>query len=900
MGSSRPGAVHSITGTAREGTETFSVSEQPASQVPAKDKPWESGIFVLGQVHGRASHFLVDTGASVSVLSLAAYEELPQSRRPTLRPPSIQICGVAGTHIPISGVAEMTLVFAGVPVVHEMVVADIPLDAILGQDILLEHQGKLDLSNLTLRLKGVVLTCWTQSEGHISCRVIIKNDVTIPPWSQQMVPIDIVNAGFLSGDGLIQPSPQAIETYEVLLLPGVISTRKDKLLARLVNFGEESVTLHSRLCIGSCESYYENEPQRDAFNSASGIAVVDVISGLPPHLQELLEDSCTELTPDERYRLKQLLIEFQGIFAKDKSDMGKCNLVKHKINTGTTLPIKLPPRRLPIGKRQIEREEVQSMLNQGVIQPSVSPWASPVVLVKKKDGSTRFCVDYRRLNDVTTHDAYPIPRVDDSLDALAGGKWFNTMDLMSGFWQIAMDPESREKTAFATSSMGLFEFRTMPFGLTNAPATFQRLMESVLRGLQWEECLLYLDDIIVVGSSVEQCLERLRHVFQRLRQANLKLKPSKCAFFRTSVKFLGHIVSKDGVHTDPEKIKAVREWPAPKSVKDVRSFMGLCSYYRRFISRFAERARALHKLTAKGVAFEWTETCQTAFDDLKGALTSAPILAYPLPEGQYLLDTDASGEAVGAVLSQDQDKVEKVIGYYSNAMTRAEQSYCVTRKELLAVVLALRHFHPYIYGRHIILRTDNSAVSWMRSLKAPTGQTARWLETIGTYDLEVVHRPGRVHNNADALSRKPCASCAHQQELALNDAQDGAKPVTETQDGAQPVTEAQNCAQPVTETQDGAQPATKTQDGAQPVTKTQDGAQSATETQHTAQPAIDAQDGAQPAMGAHVGAISAIETHGAVQSSTGTNVQSTIEIHGIGVITRRHGPIESQMRQNQG
>ena len=212
------------------------------------------------------------------------------------------------------------------------------------------------------------------------------------------------------------------------------------------------------------------------------------------------------------------------------------------------------------------------MLEKGVIQPSTSPWAAPIVLVTKKDGTTRFCVDYRALNCASVKDAYPLPRIDDSLDALNGGRYFCTMDLMSGFWQIKMNPKDQEKTAFSTS-IGLYEFKAMPFGLVNAPATFERLMETVLRGLQWEECLVYMDDIIVAGDSISQCLERLEHVFQRLQEAGLKLKPSKCNFFQKEVHFLGHVVSEEGIHTDPGKIAVVQDWPVPTTQKQVRSFL---------------------------------------------------------------------------------------------------------------------------------------------------------------------------------------------------------------------------------------------------------------------------------------------------------------------------------------
>ncbi|VDI53522.1 Hypothetical predicted protein [Mytilus galloprovincialis] len=272
-----------------------------------------------------------------------------------------------------------------------------------------------------------------------------------------------------------------------------------------------------------------------------------------------------------------------------------------------------------------------------------------------------------------------------------------------------------------------------------------------------------MDDIISISSTFEEGLGRLERIFIRLQNAHLKLKPAKCIFFQKQVRFLGHIVSEEGISTDLEKTKAIDDWPVPKSAKQVRSFLGLCSYYRRFVKGFAAIARPMHKICEKNSRFAWNDECQKAFQQLKSALTSTPVLAYPLPNLPFILDTDASDKAVGAVLSQIQDGLERVIAYMSKSMNIHEQAYCVTRKELLAVIIALKTFHHYLYGQEVLLRTDNAAVSWMKNLKKPTGQTARWLEELGTYNLTVTHRAGRKHSNADALSRRPCKSCERQE-----------------------------------------------------------------------------------------------------------------------------------------
>ena len=312
------------------------------------------------------------------------------------------------------------------------------------------------------------------------------------------------------------------------------------------------------------------------------------------------------------------------------------------------------------------------MLEQGVVEPSDSPWAAPIVLVRKKDGTTRFCVDYRKLNNVTRKDAFPIPHIGDTLDTLGGSQWFCTMDLASGYWQIGMDDKDKSKTAF-TTHRGLYQFNVMPFGLSCAPATFSRVMELVLRGLQWDRCLVYLDDIIVFGRTFGQTIENLEKVFSRLRTANLKLKAKKCHMFQEEVAFLGHIVSADGVRCDPAKVSAVRNWEVPKTVLELRSFLGLASYYRRFIEGFSSIAGPLHELLKKNKVFQWSEECQNAFDILKDKLTSAPVLAYPRGGGNFILDTDCSGFGMGAVLSEIQDGEEKVIAYASHTLNKSQR-----------------------------------------------------------------------------------------------------------------------------------------------------------------------------------------------------------------------------------
>jgi hypothetical protein len=349
-------------------------------------------------------------------------------------------------------------------------------------------------------------------------------------------------------------------------------------------------------------------------------------------------------------------------------------------------------------------------------------------LVQKKDGAIRFCVDYRRVNDITLKDAYPLPRIEESLDALQGSRYFSTLDLKSGYWQVELREEDKPLTAF-TTRRGLFEWNVMPFGLTNAPATFQRLMEKVLEGLQWKVCALYLDDIIVFAPTAEEHLRRLALVLDRCGQAGLKLKPSKCEIMKTRVSFLGHVVDASGIRTERTKVKMVEEWRTPQTVTEVRSFLGLTSYYRRFIPGYATIAKPLHELTKKDVEFTWKPECQTAFESLKHHLTSADVLTLPDPKcKEFVLDTDASNYAIGAVLSQTQGGKEKVIAYASRCLDAAEKNYCVTRKEFLSVVYFMGYFRHYLLGAETVVRTDHGSLQWLKKLRNPSDQMARWIK----------------------------------------------------------------------------------------------------------------------------------------------------------------------------
>ena len=469
-------------------------------------------------------------------------------------------------------------------------------------------------------------------------------------------------------------------------------------------------------------------------------------------LYQELEDAISPALPaSDKATLLHTLRAFADVF---DDQLGYTDVIQHRIDTGSASPIRQYPCRLPFAYREEARNQVTEMLNQGVIQPSCSPWASPIVLVKKKDGKFRFCIDYRKLNAITKKDAHPLPRVDDLLDALNGSQYFSTLDLRSRYWQIGVAPEDREKTAFTTSD-GLWEFVRLPFGVSGGPATFQRAIEIVLSGLTYDTCLCYFDDVIIPSSNLQQQCERLTTVLSRFRQHNLKVKASKCSFGASQVLFLGHIVSSQGVATDPKKTAAVSELSEPKNITELRAFLGLAGYYRRFIPNFASIASPLVELTKKGSKFVWSAKQHDGFQMLKFLLCKAPILAYPQLDHPFILQTDASDLGLGAVLTQlDSRGCERVISYASRSLSDREKAYSTTEKEALAVVFGTDHFRSYLLGRKFTIITDHSALRWLNSVELK-GRLARWVLHLQEYSFDIQHRSGSSHGNADALSRLP-------------------------------------------------------------------------------------------------------------------------------------------------
>ncbi|GBN68513.1 Retrovirus-related Pol polyprotein from transposon 297, partial [Araneus ventricosus] len=588
---------------------------------------------------------LVDTGANVTLVRTDLAQKLKGNFIYTA--PNISLKTATAEKAEIHGKLDAAIECGSRKFQHKIYVADITDPCILGLDFLQKFNFMVDLEKNEIRTGGEEIPLFSASaEDSKLCSVLAKEKTIIRARSECLI------QGVPEASGkfryAVMDFPSQVSQKGVLVAATLVDLKKEAIPVRVLYLDHKPKTIDKGAVIATCEPVVDIVARPQEFSESLRL----------PSILENLEG----LNEEQRTAVKELLQEFQNLFSTSDSDVGRCNMTQHRINTGNHPPIKQYPRRLPLAKKEEAERLVKEMVDNGIIEESSGPWASPIVLVKKKDGSTRFCVDYRKLNEITIKDSYPLPRIDDTLDALNGSQWFSTLDLKSGYWQVEIHPEDKEKTAF-TTVQGLWQFKVMPFGLCNAPATFERLMETVLRGLTSEACLVYLDDIIIVGRTFQEHLNNIRKVFQRLQKANLKLSPKKCRFFRKEVSYLGHIISADGVKTDTEKTKAVVDWP---------------------------------------------------------------LLTYPRTDKEFILDTDASNEGIGAVLSQKIGNEECVIAYFSKSLGKPERNYCVTRKE------------------------------------EPEGQIARWIQRLQEYDFEIQHRKGTSHGNADALARRPCKeSCKH-------------------------------------------------------------------------------------------------------------------------------------------
>ncbi len=716
---------------------------------------------------------LLDSGATKSLLSEAVYLALPEETRPKLIDSSaIRVTVADGSTAVCRG--KVTLPILAGSNVHEaeFLVGKWSDPAIFGLEDLAALNMSIDFGSFQAACGGERVPLSDGCGKWVACPVQVAETCVVPARSHGVVTSLVTEPDLISRGSevlLLTPCEGVESDILVSIFPALHRVGCSKVPVAVLNPLSEDVIVEPGCTIAYIYNLSADHPYWDetpsytvrsaAVHQSADPTLQAEAAKLPAHLQELYLNSVENLDEEQREELAKLFVEFQDTFSRDNYDLGCTDRVKFKIDTGNHPPIRQAPRRINPQAAQAADEIIEELLLHKLIEPSNSPWASPIVMVRRKDGRYRMCIDFRKVNEVTQNvQAWPLPRIDDTLDCLVGNEYYCTNDLTAGYWQVPVDEESKWKTAFVHRS-GLYHWNRKPFGVTEAPGVFSRMMAELLSDMLYDKLLVYLDDVILFGRTVKETMSRYREFLGKMKLANLKLKPSKCVLFQKEVTFLGHVVSREGVATDPSKIEAVKCWKVPSNRKEVRSFLGLVGYYRNYIENCSTISKPLTELTSPKTPFLWTSECQQAFETLKQKLTEAPILRFPRGDGQFIVDTDASDTGLGIVLSQVQDEQEVVIAYASRTLSPAEQNYCCTRRELLAIVHGLKVFKSYLSGRYFLVRTDHSSLRYLHNFRSPEGQLARWLDWLQSFSFSIQHRPGSKNGHADALSRKgdPCA-----------------------------------------------------------------------------------------------------------------------------------------------
>ena len=712
-------------------------------------------VSTLCKVNGHQVVGIIDTAAEVTVMGRKVFQHLTGMPDP-VRKLLLKGAGIGQTFHAVE-IEPVEIEVEGVKVSQKIFVGDINDELLLGLDVLKKLGATIDVreGRLNCARKIEKGECWDKSQV-----IRLSEQLVIPANSEVVLPVRLEGLG--KEDHMFF---EAAKNIPVSIPRAVYKMSTDPVLC-LVNGSDEEVRLNKGLKLGKFfglegkNMFLDDNWDRHVRKVGGG--AVDGKVELPVELEKLAVEGGKNLGKEGKSRLRNLLYTYREAFATGDLDLGNFSGVVHTIDTGDAEPIKSPMRRTPLAFAREEDDMLESMLRAGVIRPSMSPWSSSPVLVRKKDGSIRWCIDFRGLNGVTRKDQFPIPHMDECIDALDGNIWFSKVDAANAYWQVPLDERSCEKTAFRTKK-GLFEFTRLAFGLVNAPASFSRAMALILKGLNWKVALSFLDDVCILGRDEEEHFRNLESVLGRFRDAGLKLKPKKCSFFQKEIEYLGRRVGSWGRSLTDAAKETMKKWPRPECPREVSSFLGFANFHREFVKGFSEIAEPLFKLAkkAKGVrvVWVWGEEEERAFRTLCEKLSSAPVLAIPQRgegAGRFILDTDCSATALGGVLSQEQGGKERVISFMSNVLTPAQRNYCASKREILAAYVCTEAYSVYLIDRKFLLRTDCVALTWLKTThRRYRGQMARWMEHFNEYDFDIQHVPGKDHGRADALSRIP-------------------------------------------------------------------------------------------------------------------------------------------------
>lgn len=676
---------------------------------------------------------LVDSGAQISIVSRTYANRLGLTiEKSTLG----KVTGIMDNAAKILGEIKIDfniMNFRAENVTFQ-VIEGLKHEMLIGADIMYKYCLNLDLFRKKLTYnppdKDKIDICFLSScsQNIDGKKLVLKKKIVVKPFNVRMIEVEL--EGGLGKVPLSYGEPCL--NIDGIYVPHVVCGDNNKTFMQIINVQNEPIKINRGTSIAILEEIKDKTEKETV--EIDDFSISEIYDDIDVRKEFRLDE--TDLEEIQKDEVVILYNTYENVISKHDSDVGHVTAAQHKIDLLDNNPIKQRSRRVgPILEEKIEKE-IKILHSQDIIEPSNSPWSSPVVPVIKKDGSLRLCIDYRKVNYVTKKDSFPIPNLTDSLYSLHGNEYFSTLDLTKGYYNIDMDEASKEVTAFKTAK-SFMQFKKLPFGLSGAPSTFQRLMNLIFDD-SWKHVVCYLDDILIMSKTFREHVKRTEEVLKKLSEYNLKIKPSKCNIFRKEVEYLGNVVSKEGLKPLPRTLETIENYPVPKSIRQIRAFLGLINFYRRHIPNCSEIMKPLSRLTG-GNSVKWTEECQASFDKLKLLLVSPPILSFPNynfedPETKPLeLVCDASKIGAGAVLLQEQNGLKRTIGYASMTFHDAQRNYCTNDKELAALRWAVKTFRPFLLSGNFLLYTDNRAATYLYNMANINSRVARTLTDLSEY-----------------------------------------------------------------------------------------------------------------------------------------------------------------------
>lgn len=702
--------------------------------------------YVLVSINEKNLRFLVDTGASISLIR---YDCLPSNF--TFTGETVQLKGITG-NISNKGIVKLNILIGHFQKQHKFCVIDnieCSVDGILGIDFFQQSNASIDFADECIRIQG--------GEYEIGINSVNTICVNLAKRCEQF--LDVVTD---ETDDLVVVPKQVCKG--VFTAGMIVRPMNGRVNVRLMNVNDHEVTLKNFM------PEFVRVDQYECINFSKNEGNIHSVE----RIEELLKSvKLDHLHYNERLPITKIIAKYNDIFHLGNDKLQITNILKQSIPLKQDFsPSYIKPYRLPHAHKKEISEQIDQMLKDEIIEEATSEWSSPILLVPKKTDSRgnnkwRLVIDYRSVNKQIKDDKFPLPNINEILDSLSGAIYFSALDLAQGFYQLEIEKDSRPVTAFTAPGKGMFQLRRLPMGLKISPSAFSRMMTIAMSGLHFDKCLVYLDDLIVYGKNLNDHNTNLHSVLSRLRKVNLKLNPSKCQFLKKDLVYLGHKISDKGVEPDPSKVSSILNFPVPTNVEEVKRFVAMVNYYRRHIFQFAHITKPLNGLTKKNVIFEWNDECQSAFEKLKEIIVSDLVLDFPdfNENNVFQLTTDASGKAIGGVLS---NKNNRPVAFASRNLNKGELNYSTIEKELLAIVWAVGHFRPYLFGRRFIIHTDHRPLVYLFSMVNPSSRLIKFRLILEEYDFEIKYIKGQDNVVADALSRIPYKNGNNQKDCSIN------------------------------------------------------------------------------------------------------------------------------------